>query len=107
MMFGSDPQEASRRVPASRRPCGAGEEGCGEALSFEEALAQLETIVTRLEVGDLALSDALQQFEEGIRLSRHCAARLDDAESKIEILLREGGELQTRPFDPELRSTGE
>jgi exodeoxyribonuclease VII small subunit len=92
-MFGSDPQETSRAI--------------GEAPSFEEALAQLETIVTRLEGGDLSLSDALQQFEEGIRLSRHCAARLEDAESKIEILLREEGQLQTRPFDLELRSAGE
>lgn len=92
-MLGSDPQEASRAI--------------GEAPSFEEALAQLETIVTRLEGGDLALSDALQQFEEGIRLSRHCAARLEDAESKIEILLREGDHLQTRPFDLELRTAGE
>jgi exodeoxyribonuclease VII small subunit len=92
-MSGSDPQEASRAI--------------GEALSFEEALARLETIVTRLEGGDLSLSDALQQFEQGIRLSRHCTARLDDAESKIEILLRDGAELQTRPFDLELRSPGD
>jgi exodeoxyribonuclease VII small subunit len=74
----------------------------GEALSFEEALDQLETIVARLEAGSLSLGEALERFEEGIRLSRHCTQRLEDAEAKIEVLMREGGQLQSRPFHLDL-----
>jgi exodeoxyribonuclease VII small subunit len=74
------------------------------ALSFEEALAKLEGIVEGLEIGDLSLNEALQRFEEGIRLSRLCARRLEDAEAKIEVLTKEGGRLQTQPLDFELTS---
>jgi len=47
--------------------------------TFEEALGQLETVVTRLEGGDLPLEEALGAFEDGVRLARMCAARLEDA----------------------------
>jgi len=65
---------------------------------FEAALERLEEIVKKMESGDLSLEESLTAFEEGIRLSRFCADRLDEAERKVEILLREGGELQARPF---------
>lgn len=65
---------------------------------FEEALERLEEIVKKMEAGDLSLEESLTAFEEGIRLSRFCADRLDEAERKVETLLRENGELQTRPF---------
>jgi exodeoxyribonuclease VII small subunit len=56
--------------------------------TFEEALGQLETVVARLEGGDLPLEEALRTFEEGIRLARTCAARLEDAERRVRLLTR-------------------
>ncbi len=56
--------------------------------SFEQIFEQLETIVGRMEKGDLPLQESLQLFEEGIRLSREGALRLNDAEQTIERLLR-------------------
>jgi exodeoxyribonuclease VII small subunit len=72
-----------------------------EEPSFEDALDQLEAIVSRLESGELSLDESLRQFEEGIRLSRLCSRRLDDAETKIHVLVQESGLWQARPFDPE------
>ena len=54
--------------------------------TFEQALAALEVIVQALEDGDLPLEKALQKFEEGVALSRFCAARLDETEKKITLL---------------------
>jgi len=69
---------------------------------FEEALQELETIVQRLEDGNLSLDESLALFEEGIKLSRLCAQRLDEAEKKIELLLKdENGALYRQPFTPE------
>ena len=56
--------------------------------TFEEALGQLEAVVTRLEGGDLPLEEALRAFEEGVRLARVCAARLEDAEQRVRLLTR-------------------
>ncbi len=68
-------------------------------LKFEEALARLEEIVGQLEKGDLPLEESLRLFEEGVGLSKTCIKKLDEAEKKIEILIknREGG-LEKRPF---------
>ena len=60
-----------------------------EALRFEQILERLTTIVGRLESGELSLEDSLAQFEEGVRLSKVGAGVLDDAERKIEVLLRD------------------
>jgi exodeoxyribonuclease VII small subunit len=69
---------------------------------FETALARLETIVTQLEKGDLPLESALKIFEEGVRLSKSCLKMLDDAEKKVEILLKnQGGRKGTAPFEME------
>lgn len=59
-----------------------------EVLNFEAALARLETVVARLESGDLTLAESLRSFEEGVSLSRQCAERLDQAEARIEVLIR-------------------
>lgn len=68
-------------------------------LRFEDALAGLERIVRDLEGGDLPLDDALKLFEEGVRLSRFCSTKLDEAEKKIEILMKGAdGEWRTEPF---------
>ena len=56
--------------------------------TFEEALGQLETVVARLEGGDLPLEEALRAFEDGVRLARMCAARLEDAEQRVRLLTR-------------------
>ena len=69
------------------------------APSFEEALVQLEGIVDRLEDGELELEQALLAFEDGVRLSRQCAAQLDAAEQRVEVLVRQGRELVARPFE--------
>jgi exodeoxyribonuclease VII small subunit len=63
---------------------------------FEAAIAELETIVKKLEEGDLPLEKSLELYERGVQLSRFCHARLEDAEKRIEIL-NERGEL--RPAD--------
>lgn len=55
--------------------------------TFEASLQELEKIVRRLEDGDLPLEESLRLFEEGVRLSRECQERLDQAERRIEILL--------------------
>jgi exodeoxyribonuclease VII small subunit len=67
-------------------------------LSFEAALARLEEVVDRLEGGELELEAALASFEEGVRLTRHCAEQLGAAERRIEVLLQEGNEWVARPF---------
>ena len=70
-----------------------------EVLNFEAALARLETMVARLESGELTLAESLRTFEEGVSLSRQCAERLDQAVARIELLIRTAdGELTTEPF---------
>ena len=63
---------------------------------FEAAIAELETIVKKLEDGDLALEQSLALYERGVQLSRFCHARLEEAEHRIEIL-NERGELKPAP----------
>lgn len=74
---------------------------------FEDALEKLEKIVTQLEEGDISLEESLKLFEEGIRLSRFCNQKLDEAEKRVEILLKDkDGELIREPFEPS-RNTGQ
>jgi len=76
------------------------EDSAVEALSFEEALKELETIVARLESGDAALDEAIGLYERGDRLRRQCAARLDAAQARIEAvrLDADGRPAGTTPF---------
>ncbi|NLT65062.1 MAG: exodeoxyribonuclease VII small subunit [Acidobacteria bacterium] len=55
---------------------------------FESALKSLEGIVGQLEAGDLTLERALELFEEGIRISRFCSSKLEEAERKVEVLIK-------------------
>jgi len=91
-----------------RRPRGAPDNrpdaNAPDASSFEESLQRLESIVDRLERGDLELEDALATFEEGVKLTRSCASRLEDAERRIELLVREGEQWIARPFDASAES---
>jgi exodeoxyribonuclease VII small subunit len=65
-----------------------------QAPTFEAALKQLEEIVQRLERGELPLEESLKLYEEGIRLSRLCHAKLEEAEGRIELLMKDArGEL--------------
>jgi exodeoxyribonuclease VII small subunit len=82
--------------------------GKGSAMPkerFEDALNKLEKIVSKLEEGDIPLEESLKLFEEGIRLSRFCNHKLDEAEKKVEILLKDkDGLLKPQPFDPSIHS---
>ena len=67
---------------------------------FEAALARLEEIVKELETGDLPLEQSLKLYEEGIKLSRLCNKRLEDAERRVEILLKDkNGTVKAQPFE--------
>jgi exodeoxyribonuclease VII small subunit len=68
---------------------------------FEEALERLEDIVRKMEAGDMTLEESLKAFEEGIKLARLCSRRLDEAERRVEILLKQEEELVVRPFKVE------
>ena len=77
-------------------------------VRFETALARLEEIVQKLEDGDLALEESLKLFEEGVRLSRNCDQKLQAAERRIEILLKdEEGKISALPFEPKDGPSGE
>jgi exodeoxyribonuclease VII small subunit len=68
-------------------------------LKFEDCLARLEQIVSALEAGNLPLEESLKVFEEGITLARHCARYLDEAERRIEVLVKDdSGVTGTKPF---------
>jgi len=60
-----------------------------EPPRFEDALKQLEDIVARLEKGELALEESLALYEQGIGLARHCHAKLEEAEGRIEVLMKD------------------
>ncbi len=69
---------------------------------FESALARLEEIVGELEKGDIPLDQSLKLFEEGVKLARICQARLQEAERKVEVLLKDSaGNLTRKPFEEE------
>jgi exodeoxyribonuclease VII small subunit len=68
-------------------------------VDFEKALADLESIVEKLEQGDLPLDESLKAFERGVELTRHAQVALKQAEQKVEILLRKAG--QPEPFAAE------
>jgi exodeoxyribonuclease VII small subunit len=70
--------------------------------SFEESLKKLESIVDKLERGDLSLEDSLKLFEEGVGLSAACKKELEEAEGKVQILIKQrDGSLKAEPFPAE------
>jgi exodeoxyribonuclease VII small subunit len=67
--------------------------------SFEESLTKLEEIVAKLERGDLSLEDSVKLFEEGTRLSADCRKQLEEAEGKVEVLVKQrDGSMKREPF---------
>lgn len=73
---------------------------------FEKSLARLEEVVKRLESTDLSLDEAMRLFEEGVKLSRECQKQLEEAEGRVEILLKKAdGKIAAEPFEPEDESS--
>ncbi len=85
------------------------EQGDKKEKSFEAALKRLEEIVSEMEAGELSLDAMLKKFQEGMRLAQFCSRKLEEAEKKIEVLVKkEDGNFETRPFSSEEASlTGE
>ena len=70
--------------------------------SFEESLKKLESIVDKLEKGDLSLEDSLKLFEEGVGLSAACKKELEEAEGKVQVLIKQrDGSMKAEPFPAE------
>lgn len=69
-----------------------------EELSFEEAMQRLEAIVAKLESGDVPLETAIDLFQEGMRLSQLCGGKLEQVESKIELLVETEQGFQKKTF---------
>jgi exodeoxyribonuclease VII small subunit len=69
---------------------------------FEQCLGRLEEVVRKLESASLPLDEAMKLFEEGMLLSRDCQKQLEEAEARVEILMKKaGGAMVAQPFDPE------
>ena len=66
---------------------------------LEDALAMLESLVERMESGDLSLEESLKAFEDGVRLTRECQQALQQAEQKVRILLEQSQDATPAPFD--------
>ena len=74
---------------------------------FEEAMARLEEIVQGLESGDLSLEDSLAIFEEGMKLIKFCSKKLEEAEQKVTMLVKDSeGKYDHQPFEIEERDEG-
>lgn len=68
---------------------------------FEKSLTRLEEVVKRLESTELSLDEAMKLFEEGVKLSRECQKQLEEAEGRVEILLKQAdGKIAAQPFEP-------
>jgi exodeoxyribonuclease VII small subunit len=75
------------------------------AEKFETVLKKLEEVVQRLEGGELSLDDSLKAFEEGVKYANFCARKLDEAESRVELLLKQkDGTFVKKEFRPEEES---
>jgi exodeoxyribonuclease VII small subunit len=73
--------------------------GDNKSIDFEKALAELESLVERLERGDVPLDEALRTFERGVALTRSCQASLQAAQQRVEILLKRSGQSEVHPFE--------
>lgn len=69
-----------------------------KTTDFEQSLQDLESLVTKMEQGNLSLEESLQAFEEGVSLTRECQNILTQAEQKVQLLVESDGELSTKPF---------
>ena len=69
-----------------------------QGFAFEQSLAELESLVQKMESGDMSLEESLKAFEQGVRLTRDCQKALSDAEQKVNKLLEQNGEITSEPF---------
>ena len=76
----------------------AATEKSNDLSGLEKSLEELEALVVRLESGDLPLEQALKEFERGVKLTRQCQAALQEAEQKVEILLKKTATAEPSPF---------
>lgn len=72
-----------------------------ELLTFEQSMQELESLVSKMEQGDLPLEDALQSFERGIQLARHSQQKLKSAEQKVQLLTNQNGQQTLDVFEPD------
>jgi exodeoxyribonuclease VII small subunit len=77
------------------------EEPSQSVETFEASLDELEKVVKELEAGDLPLERSLELFEKGMALSETCRKQLENAETRVEMLIRKEGKLQPEPFRPD------
>jgi exodeoxyribonuclease VII small subunit len=77
------------------------EEPSPSSETFEASLDELEKVVKELEAGDLPLERSLELFEKGMALSETCRKQLENAETRVEMLIRKEGKLQPEPFRPD------
>lgn len=78
----------------------------GKTDSFEKNIERLDAVVQQLEDADLPLEKALQLYEEGMKLSEVCQKQLEEAEGRVEILMKKaGGKVTAEPFEPEESET--
>ncbi len=73
----------------------------GRKFKFEEALSELEEIVSRLDSGELSLDEMLEQFERGIKLVRSCQKFLEQAQKKVEILIADSEKFEFKEWESE------
>ncbi|BBH21105.1 exodeoxyribonuclease 7 small subunit [Paenibacillus baekrokdamisoli] len=78
-----------------------------QPISFEEAIEKLESIVSKLESGDVPLEAAIDLFQEGMQLSQLCGDKLEQVERKIEVLIETEKGIQKKPFAPANEDRGE
>lgn len=78
-----------------------GQQPTQTVASFETSLDELEKVVKELEAGDLSLDRSLELFSRGVELSDSCRKQLEEAETRVEMLIRKEGTYQPEPFRPE------
>ncbi len=89
----------AKKGKSSEPPAGS---ETGRKPDFERSLGRLEEVVRRLERPNLSLDDAMNLFQEGIQLAQQCQKQLEEAEGRVEILLKSAsGKLTAAPFQPE------
>jgi len=69
-----------------------------KALNFEKSLSELETLIERMEQGELSLEESLKAFEQGIRLTQQCQEALSQAQQRVQLLTQQDGEPRLAPM---------
>lgn len=69
-----------------------------QSFHFEQSLAELESLVEKMESGELSLEESLKAFEQGIKYTRECQQALEKAEQKVQVLIQKNGQTEAVPF---------